>query len=169
MKKLTQKFIDAQSFNGTAKHIIWDGEVKGFGVRIYPTGKKSFVFDYRDNNRKNLMVIGSYSVLKIDAARDKAKAFLVGLSNGVNPLQERQKARQGKLIRDLCKAFIERHVVNKKSGKDYITRIERFIIPAWGNLLITDIERADVTALIPAWQARSLPSKPGLFVIVQNV
>ena len=28
MKKLTQKFIDAQFFNGTAKHIIWDGEVK---------------------------------------------------------------------------------------------------------------------------------------------
>ena len=147
MKKITQKFIDAQSYNGTAKHIIWDGEVKGFGVRIYPTGKKSFVLDYRDNNRKNLMVIGSCSVLKVDAARDKAKEFLVGLSNGVNPLQERQKAKQGKLIKDLCKAYIERHAVNKKSGKDDITRIERFIIPAWGNLLATSIKRADVSAL----------------------
>lgn len=147
MKKLTQKFIDAQSFNGTAKHIIWDDAVKGFGVRIYPTGKKSFVLDYRDNNRKNLMVIGSCSVLKVEAARDKAKEFLVGLNNGVNPLQERQKAKQGKLIKDLCKAYIERHAVNKKSGKDDITRIERFIIPAWGNLLATNIKRADVSAL----------------------
>jgi integrase len=147
VKKLTQKFIDAQSFNGTAKHIIWDGEVKGFGVRIYPTGKKSFVLDYRDNNRKNLMVIGSCSVLKVDAARKDAKEYLANLTKGINPLQERQKAKQGKLIKDLCKAYIESHAVKKKSGKDDITRIERFIIPAWGNLLATNIKRADVSAL----------------------
>ena len=147
MKKLTKKFIDSQSFNGSAKHILWDGETKGFGLRIYPTGNKSFVLDYRDNNRKNLMVIGSYSVLTVEQARIKAKAFLVGLNGGVNPLQERQKARNGKLIKDLCKAYIDRHAINKKSGKDDITRIERFIIPAWGNLLATNIKRADVSAL----------------------
>lgn len=145
--KLTKKFIDAQIYNGKAKHIIWDGEVKGFGVRIYPTGKKSFVLDYRDNNRKNLMVIGSYSVLKVDAARDQAKEYLVNLTKGVNPLQKRKEDRQGKLIKDLCKAFIEQHAVKKKSGKDYISRIERFIIPAWGNLLIANIKKSDVIAL----------------------
>jgi len=146
--KLTKKFIDGQIYNGKAKHIIWDGEVKGFGVRLYPTGKKSFVLDYRDNNRKNLMVIGSCSVLKVEQARGKAKEYLVSLATkGVNPLQERQKERQGKLVKDLCAAYIERHAINKKSGKDDITRIERFIIPAWGNLLATHIKRADVAAL----------------------
>ena len=80
--KLTKKFIDAQLYNGSAKHILWDGEVKGFGVRIYPTGKKSFVLDYRDNNRKNLMVIGSYSILTLDQARKDAKAKLADLVKG---------------------------------------------------------------------------------------
>lgn len=145
--KLTKKFIDAQVYNGKAQHIIWDDEIPGFGVRIYPTGKKSFVLSYRDNNRKSIMVVGSYSVLKLDAARDKARAFLVGLNNGVNPLQERQKERQGKTIKDLCNAYIERHAVNKKSGSDDVSRINRFIIPAWGNLLATNIKRADVAAL----------------------
>lgn len=145
--KLTKKFIDAQVYNGTAQHIVWDDEVPGFGVRLYPTGKKSFVLSYRDNGRKSIMVIGSYSVLTLDRARKDARAKLVGLNNGVNPLQERQKERQGKLIKDLCKAYIERHAVNKKSGKDDITRIERFIIPEWGNLLVTNIKRADVAAL----------------------
>ncbi len=32
------------------------------------TGKKSFVLDYRGIGRKKLMTIGSYSVLKVDAA-----------------------------------------------------------------------------------------------------
>lgn len=145
--KLTKKFIDAQIYNGSAKHIVWDSELKGFGVRLYPTGNKSFVMDYRDNNRKNLMVIGSYSKLTIDQARKEAKAKFADLAKGINPLQKRQEERQGNRIKDLCAAFIEKHVVNKKSGKDYISRIERFIIPEWGNLLVTNIKRADVSAL----------------------
>jgi len=145
--KLTKKFIDAQVFNGKAQHIIWDDEVPGFGIRLYPTGKKSFVLSYRYNNRKSIMVIGSYSILTLDQARKDARTKLVGLNNGVNPLQERQRERQGKLVKDLCNAYIERHAANKKSGRDDITRIERFIVPEWGNLLATNIKRADVAAL----------------------
>lgn len=146
--KLTKKFIDAQTFNGQSQHIVWDDAVPGFGVRLYPTGKKSFVLSYRDNGRKTIMTIGSYSVLKLEAASTKAKELLAGLSSkGINPMQEQRKARQGKLIKDLCKAYIEKHAVNKKSGKDDITRIERFIIPEWGNLLAANIKRADVSAL----------------------
>ncbi len=145
--KLTKKFIDAQLYNGSAKHILWDGEVKGFGVRIYPTGKKSFVLDYRDNNRKNLMVIGSYSILTLDQARKDAKAKLADLVKGINPLQKRQEERQGNRIKDLCKRYIADHAAKKKSGGDDISRIERFIIPEWGNLLVINIKRADVAAL----------------------
>ncbi len=145
--KLTKKFIDIQVFNGKAQHIIWDDEVPGFGVRLYSTGKKSFVLSYRDNKRKSIMTIGSCSVLTLDRARKDAREKLVGLNNGINPLQERQQERQGKLVKDLCAAYIERHAANKKSGRDDITRINRFIIPEWGNLIATNIKRADVAAL----------------------
>lgn len=145
--KLTKKYIDSQTYNGKAQHIIWDEAVSGFGVRFYPTGKKAFVLSFRDNNRKSIMTVGSYSVLPIEAARNKARAYLVQLNNGVNPLQERKKERQGKLIKDLCKAYIERHAIKKKSSKDDISRINRFIIPEWGNLLATNIKRADVATL----------------------
>jgi len=145
--KLTKKFIDAQIYNGKAQHIIWDDEVPGFGVRLYPTGKKSFVLSYRDNKRKSIMTIGSCSVLTLDQARNKAKADLVGLHNGINPLEQRQKERQGQLVKDLCSAYVTQHAVHKKSGSDDISRIERFIIPEWGNLLVTNIKRADVAAL----------------------
>ena len=102
--KLTKKFIDTQVFNGKGQHVLWDDEVPGFGVRLYPTGKKAFVLSYRDNNRKSIMTIGSYSVLTLDQARKDARAKLVGLNNGVNPLQERQKERQGKLVN--CVLFL---------------------------------------------------------------
>ena len=145
--KLTKKYIETLIWNGKAQHIVWDDEVKGFGVRLYPTGKKSFVLSYRDNNRKSIMVLGDSVLLKVDQARDKAKKFLVGLINGINPLMEQQKIKQGVMVKDLCKSYIERHASKKKSGKDDISRIERFIIPAWGNLQIINVKRADVVAL----------------------
>ena len=107
--KLTKKYIETLIWNGKAQHIVWDDEVKGFGVRLYPTGKKSFVLSYRDNNRKSIMVLGDAGLLKVDQARDKAKQFLVGLINGVNPLSQQRKVKQGTLIKDLCLAYIERH------------------------------------------------------------
>lgn len=145
--KLTKKYIETLIWNGKAQHIVWDDEVKGFGVRLYPTGKKSFVLSYRDNNRKSIMVLGDAGLLKVDQARDKAKQFLVGLINGVNPLSQQRKVKQGTLIKDLCIAYIERHASNKKSGKDDISRIDRFIMPAWGNQQIINIKRSDVVAI----------------------
>ena len=145
--KLTKKYIETLIWNGKAQHIVWDDEVKGFGVRLYPTGKKSFVLSYRDNNRKSIMVLGDAGLLKVDQARDKAKKFLVGLINGVNPLSQQRKVKQGTLIKDLCLAYIERHASNKKSGKDDVSRIDRFIMPAWGNQQIINIKRSDVVAI----------------------
>lgn len=145
--KLTKKYIETLIWNGKAQHIVWDDEVKGFGVRLYSTGKKSFVLSYRDNNRKSIMVLGDAGLFKVDQARDKAKQFLVGLIDGVNPLSQQRKVKQGTLIKDLCLAYIERHASNKKSGKDDISRIERFIIPAWGNQQIINIKRSDVVAI----------------------
>lgn len=145
--KLTKKYIETLIWNGKAQHIVWDDEVKGFGVRLYPTGKKSFVLSYRDNNRKSIMVLGDAGLLKVDQARDKAKQFLVGLIDGVNPLSQQRKVKQGTLIKDLCLAYIERHASNKKSGKDDVSRIDRFIMPAWGNQQIINIKRSDVVAI----------------------
>lgn len=93
------------------------------------------------------MVLGDAGLLKVDQARDKAKQFLVGLINGVNPLSQQRKVKQGTLIKDLCLAYIERHASNKKSGKDDVSRIDRFIMPAWGNQQIINIKRSDVVAI----------------------
>jgi integrase len=60
---------------------------------------------------------------------------------------ERQRERQGKLIKDLCKKYIDERVSRKKSGRNDISSIERFIMPEWGNLPVVNIKRADVEVL----------------------
>ena len=41
MPKLTKSVIDS-SIPKAKDYIVWDSEIKGFGCRIFPGGKKNF-------------------------------------------------------------------------------------------------------------------------------
>jgi integrase len=150
-KNLTKKMIDAAVYEGDAQKndrcVLWDAEVSGFGVRIYPTGKKSFILSYRHNGRKRLITIGQYGAITLDQARKEAKKYHVDVIQGDDPLEERQRERAGDTIKDLCATYLDRHASNKKSGAADKRRIDQHIIPAWGSLKVAAIKRADVAAL----------------------
>ena len=46
MPKLTEKLVAALA-PATAEYVVWDPEVTGLGVRVRPTGSKSFILVYR--------------------------------------------------------------------------------------------------------------------------
>ncbi|MFI3218026.1 MAG: site-specific integrase [Methylococcales bacterium] len=149
--KLTKKIIDSALYTGNTEKdercVLWDDELSGFGLRIYPTGKKSFVLSYRHNGRKRMITIGQYGAITLDQARKEAKKYTVELIQNNDPLEAREKERAGNTIKQLCEAYIDRHAVNKKSASDDIRRIEKHIIPAWGSLKASVLKRADVAAL----------------------
>jgi integrase len=150
MAKLTKRTIDAATYNGTgnARCMLWDDDVPGFGVRIFPGGKRSFVLSYRVNGRKRLLTLGAYGALTLDQARKLARRELAKVESGnTDPLEERQKATRGETVADLVEAYMERHGNAKKSGGDDQRRIDRYILPAWRNLKAAAIKRADVAAL----------------------
>ena len=74
--KLTKKKIDTFQYDRSKgkKDIRWDEKLSGFGIRIYQSGKKSFVVFYRTNGRQRLMTLGKYGVLNLDEARKDATA-----------------------------------------------------------------------------------------------
>jgi hypothetical protein len=73
MARLTKRTIDAATYTGTgnARCVLWDDDPPGFGLRIFPSGKRSFVLSYRVNNRKRLLTIGAYGALTLDQARKR--------------------------------------------------------------------------------------------------
>ncbi len=118
---LTKRLIDAFGYQGikNERDVRWDDRLPGFGVRVYPSGKKSFVLSYRCHGRKRLIVLGRYGVLTLELARDKARQTMVDSGNGADPLEVRQKALCGETIASLAEAYIERHAkIHKKSWKD---------------------------------------------------
>ncbi len=77
MAKLTKRAIDSFRYRG-GWDVRWDDDVPGFGIRLYPSGKKAFVLSYRASGRKRLMVLGRYGAdLTLDQARERAQKHLV--------------------------------------------------------------------------------------------
>jgi len=79
--KLTKRVIDAASA-GAARRIIWDTELRGFGVRVETSGTKSFLIRYRPkgngrNGPKRFVTIGRYGAMTPEQARNEARSGLV--------------------------------------------------------------------------------------------
>lgn len=148
--KLTKRLIDSFTYQGENEHrdVRWDSVLPGFGIRMYSSGRKVFVLSYRSEGRKHLMTLGIYGVLTLEQARDEAIRLLGSVLSGSDPLEKRKKAAKGETINDLAIAYVARHAkVHKKSWKDDERRINKYILPLWGNLKVVNIKRADVAAL----------------------
>jgi len=149
--KLTKSYIDGAAFEGTGpqtRDVRWDTEMKGLGIRIFPSGQKSFVLSYRINGRKRLMKLGDYGVKTLDEARRDARAKRVLVESGRDPLQERQDAHDEESVATLCADYLERYAKPfKKSWREDERLINRYLLPNWKSLKVTAIRKADVAAL----------------------
>ena len=149
MANLTKRSIDAFRYRG-GWDVRWDAAVPGFGVRVYPSGKKAFVLSYRARGRKRLMVLGRYGAdLTLDQARTRARKERVKVGEGVDPLEEKRAAGRGRTFGDLIDDFMEKYVqVNRfKTEKAIRGRLDRNIPAAWKRRNADAIETWEIEAL----------------------
>lgn len=93
--KLTKRLID--NLSGEAgDRIEWDTELRGFGVRVTTKGVKSFVIQYRNTSgRSRRHTIGQFGTWTVDEARTEARALLVEVDKGGDPVETKQARRGG--------------------------------------------------------------------------
>ena len=101
--------------------IAWDDRLTGFGVRVHPTGAKSFIVNYRagDGGRKapnKRVVIGRYGKIAPDQARRLAQKVLGKVAGGDDPAEERAEARA---MPTLGNAFEDYMAANPNRSKAY--------------------------------------------------
>ena len=149
-KKLTQTIVNKAEYEGQGneRFIVWDTGIQGFGIRVYPSGRKAYVLSYRHHGRKRLMTIATHGVETLAQAQGKAKIELGKVAADTDPLSQKQKNAKGDTVTDLASAYMERHAkAKKKSWADDEKMIDRWIKPAWGTLKAKSITRDDVAAL----------------------
>lgn len=145
---LTKRQIDSFSYSGTGKDIRWDEQLPGFGVRVYPSGKKSFVIQYRmpGQRRSGFKTLGQYGVLTLDQARKKARRLLADILDGADPTHDRPAPDT--TVKQFGKVYIQDYArVAKKTWYDDERRLAKHIVPQLGRSILAEVRRPDVARL----------------------
>ncbi|MFG0260317.1 MAG: integrase arm-type DNA-binding domain-containing protein, partial [Phycisphaerales bacterium JB041] len=144
--KLTKRAVDAVRPGG-ADVIKWDSELRGFGLRVKPSGRKSYLVQYRAAGRTRRVTIGPHGVFTPEQARERAAKLLGEVRDGGNPSEDRAKARAAETVSELCDRYLEHHArVHKKpsSVRADETLIRNVIRPKLGTFKVPAVERADI-------------------------
>lgn len=154
--KLTKKAVDAFA-PPTEKQIVhWDSEIRGFGVRILPSGLKTFILQYRNaEGIKRRTNLGRYGLMTVEQAREKAKIKLGAVAAGEDPADEARQARSGMTVAELCDWYLTEaragNILGRKnrpikaSSLDMdASRIRTHIKPLLGKRVVRHLTIADV-------------------------
>jgi integrase len=100
MPKITKRLVDASAPRAAGDYFVWDDEVKGFGLRVRPNGRKTYVLQYREaGGSSRRILIGEHGTLTPDQARTSAaqlRAAAVAARrdpNAVDPAAKRTRAK----------------------------------------------------------------------------
>ncbi len=147
--RLTKRSVEGLEVK-PGDYIVWDYDVKGFGVRVYGTGKRTYVVQYRAGKRTRRLTLGQHGPLTTDEARKLAKQRLGDVARGEDPSADIQTKRRAPTVSALCDRFLDEYVAQHckpTTLRSYRTIIKNHIRPKLGAFLINDVKRADVAAL----------------------
>ena len=153
--RLSIKAIDTLKPNGRDV-VYWDEDVPRYGLRVKPSGVKSFIIQYRTaQGRPRKLTLGQYGVWAPEQARTEAKRLLRLVDQGVDPADIAKKEKEAITIAQLCDEYIQAAragMVATRSGKPKRTstlhqdesRISAHIKPLLGDKLVKDLTQAQV-------------------------
>lgn len=185
MAKLTKRVVDGLESNG-AKHgtLFWDSELKGFGIRVFSTGLKTFVVKFRARSgRQRWLKIGTFGAMTVEQARDRAKVELAKVIGGEDPADDRDQLRSAASMAQLCDYYLtaaDKGLVLGRKGTPKKTRtivtdrsrISAHIKPLLGQLKAREVSRQDIesfkTAVVIGKSARDQKLGPRSRSIVRG-
>ncbi len=164
-QKLTEKVLRSALPAEGRDYQIFDTEVRGFAVCIYRGGGRAFTIDYRFAGCQRRMTFARWPEWGVTAARERAKKLRREIDAGGDPLATRGALREAPRINDLVKRYIEVHLPHlaPHNAADQRSMLEKFILPAWGKKLVTEVSSYDVELLlnkVAAGRARPAKKKP---------
>ena len=148
--KLNKRFIDAAKYQGSGACYVWDTETSGFGLRVYPSGRKSFVVTYRVRGKQRFFTMGRFGEMTLDQARTEALETLGRARKGEDPSGDRLASHRSPTVNELAKRYMKEHASIKLkpgSAQRNLSVWENHILPRLGRRKVADIDRADVAQM----------------------
>lgn len=119
---LTKGVCDRAKHTGAGNFTLYrdsgsNESVPGLSLRVTANGVKAFTLDYRDRGgRKHRLTLERYGRWTVKQARTQAKQRLYGLAEGVDPMQERRREREGDTLDDVAERYLADLEARAKAG-----------------------------------------------------
>jgi integrase len=158
MARITKTIVEAAVPDPSKDTYIWDGELKGFAVKITKRGARSYLIQYRlhgRNGRTRRVNLGKHGTITTDQARKAAKRLLGEVASGLDPAETIAEQKRDITVNALCEIYLialnKGEILNRsgepKKPSTIATdkgRIVRHIKPLLGRKRLKSIDQNDI-------------------------
>lgn len=172
VKRLTKTVVEALPRPAKGgRSVLWDTELKGFGVRVTGTGARTYILRYRLGGRETPLrteTIGRHgSPWTTDQARRRAGELLgqvrLGVDHSAVRAAKREEAadattkREERMFAKLADRWFRQHVKRGglRSEKDIKGVLERDLKPAFATCSVDEITKESIAEMLDAIGERS--------------
>jgi integrase len=147
MSKITKRVVDAAA-SKQDRYIVWDGEIKGFGLLVMPSGIKSYVYQYRTpEGRQRRATIGKHGEWTPVEARAKAEDHREAVRAGRDPLADKRALKEAPTVGEILDAYLASESFKDKALSTQRVdkgRIERHLRPLLGRRHAHSLNSEDI-------------------------
>lgn len=148
--KITKRAVEALTPDH-GNSVLWDSDLKGFGVRCRQSGAKFYIVKTRIGGRQRWLTIGRHgSPWTPEAARREALRVLALKATGQDPATLRDRHKGAITVTELGAKFLAEYVsrhCKPRTAAEYHRALKLHIEPALGRLRVAEITRPDIAHL----------------------
>jgi integrase len=152
-RRITKRLVDSLKPSGE-DYFVWDKALIGFGVRVQPTGAKSYVVKYRAGSGRGAptrrVTLRRVGTITPDEARTLARKTLGAVAHGSDPATLRAAERRASSLREVAEIFLAEHVEVKRkrtTAAHYQSLLEKVVLPELGNRKAEQVTPSDLAKL----------------------
>ncbi len=118
MPKLTKRVVDTLRPAADRDVVTWDSELRGFGVRVKPSGARSYLIQYRNaDGRSCRLTLGKAGTLTPEEARTLARGKLADVAKGADPVAEKRAACGAPTVAEICDWYLAKAQAGRILGR----------------------------------------------------
>ncbi len=167
--RLTQRRVDALKPTGKTRDIR-DSDIRGFGVRVLPSGRKSYFLHSQVDGKRVWQSIGDAGTMTLECARERVTSLLASRSHGD---EASPSVAASLLFEDIADEVFRRYQRHWKPSTLEVNRCyyRNHILPRFKGRAIDEITRHDVQRWFASLHATPVAadrSAPVLSVILRQ-
>ena len=143
-RTLSKRTVDRLAVEGKDA-VFWDRSLAGFGVRVYPSGRKVYVAQTRAGGKSRRVTVGRHGEITPDRARKDAAKIISRIKAGLPPFEAAPDSPP--TVADLAERFQREHVLvhcKPNTIQHYGLMLNKHILPRLGESAVAEVERGDI-------------------------